>query len=193
MNEKTGVRNVLELIDEQLSESLVEGMTHPIYLLGRASLILGLGQSTGIESTKDIDLLDDASTILKVALGRFGKGQPLATENGMYIETVAYDFAGVPTSCVRRAVPIDGPWKVLRPFRLDWNDLAISKLKRFLPRDQQDITTLVELGLLDASILPDRFEEAFAWRNKSDDPADERAKANLERLIRFCRGETRTL
>lgn len=187
MGERTAIHELPDAIDRELVPLVEPGRVLPLYVLGRASLILGLAGSA-IESTKDVDVVDDASDLLALVLSLFGKGQPLALGADMYVESLQPDFPRIPGGYRQRAVAIEGAWKVLRPHRLDWNDLAISKLKRFLPRDRQDLALLADLGHLDAEVLPARFDKGYAGHYKSGDPEDEAARDNLERLIDYLDG-----
>ena len=61
-NERTAVHDLLEAIDCELARRTAPRRELPLYLLGRASLILGLGGEMASESTKDIDVVDAIGT-----------------------------------------------------------------------------------------------------------------------------------
>jgi hypothetical protein len=89
---------------------------------------------------------------------------------------------------------VSGSWQVIRLWRLEIHDLAVTKLKCFRPQDREDLQFLCDTGRLRADKLEAALELAFIWSLPKDgDPDRDRAFANLERVLRYLRGESRTL
>jgi hypothetical protein len=91
-----------------------------------------------------------------------------------------------------RCIDIEGPWTVIRPKRPEANDLAVTKLSRFHPKDREDVRTLCDRGLLDPATLRERLDLAHAFTEEGN-KGRENAYANLEVVIDYLEGRSRTL
>jgi hypothetical protein len=68
----------------------------------------------------------------------------------------------------------------------------VTKLKRFHAKDRQDLQILCDSGPLEADRLRQVLDSTFAWDEK-DDPDRGIAARNLDRVIDYLEGKTRTL
>lgn len=120
----------------------------------------------------------------------FGRGARKAAEHDLYLEVVPVALPPVPGGYEKRAIPVDGPWVVLRVFHLDPHDLAATKLRRFAARDREDIRQLCDLGLLDPTELEATLGRAF-WMtmDKDGDPYRDDTFAHLRIVLEYLRGE----
>ncbi len=187
MNER--IVALLTAIDEALAAD-ARGGTLDMYLIGRAAMVWLYGS---IETTTAIDILRPAGNeeLVKRAETLFGKGTDEANKHGLYLEMVlpAYTTMGNYTA---RAIRIEGPWSVLRVFRLDPHDLIISKLRRFSPKDRQDIRELCDRKQIDPDKLERILGEAIQFYCEKDgDEYNDRPFANLRVVQKYLRGEIR--
>ena len=75
--------------------------------------------------------------------------------------------------------------KVIQLFELEAHDLAVTKLRRFAPRDQQDLKDMCDLGLLNAAELEKRFESAM-WPYVGDRFRED-AEVNLRTIQKYLK------
>jgi Nucleotidyltransferase of unknown function (DUF6036) len=183
------VFDFLRAIDAGLLKHAEPGETAVLYLLGRSAMIVCCGLDL---MTKDVDIVHDTSRLQKKALETFGEGTVAANILGLYLESVSSGLPPLPSGYQARCVDIPGPWEVIRPKRLEANDLAVTKLKRFAAKDREDLRILCDSELLDASTLRERLESAFMWAAKDDDQRDA-ARANAEIVIEYLEGRRRTI
>ena len=113
----------------------------------------------------------------------FGRGSQNATEFGLYLEVVPASLPPVAGGSYKRATEVSERWNVIRLFHLEDHDFAVTKLKRFSLKDQEDLRAMCDLGLLNPETLSLRVEAAYPWRlgdGKDDDAgrvaADESAQ-----------------
>jgi hypothetical protein len=167
------------------------GETLDIFHIGRSSLVW---RCTYGATTGDIDVLEprggSREGLLALALALFGEGTAKAKEHQLYLQAVHEDFPPTPNGYKVRAEAVTGPWQVLRVYRLEPNDFAVTKLNRFAPRDRQDLRMLCDAGLLDAALLEERLTSAFPWDLEKDgDARRHTAFNNLKWVQRYLRGE----
>ena len=128
------------------------------------------------------------------AVELFGKGTADATRLGLYLETVPQGLPPVPQWFCGRCTRVPGNWRVLRLWRPEPHDLAATKLKSFRPRDREDLMFLCDQGMLNAAKLTESLESAFSWSMAKDgNSARDRAFANLERVVLYLQGKSRSL
>lgn len=161
---------------------VAEGGRLPLYHLGRSALIWKYGFSS---ATKDIDFFQPSgeSSLASEALRLFGQGTAKAIECGLYLEFVPSALPPVADGYQKRAQEFDGGWKVIRLFELGAHDLAVTKLRRFAARDQQDLKDLCDFGLLDSAELEKRFESAM-WKYVGERFRED-AEVNLRAIQRY--------
>ena len=180
----------LEAIDAELLEHAREGETFDLYLIGRSALIVRFDLNL---ATRDVDIVHfHGSELERLAVERFGKGTTNAERLGFYLEPVPQGLPPIPGGYCHRSEAIAGSWRVLRPKQPEPHDLAVTKLKRFHAKDRQDLQILCDSGQLEADRLRQVLDSAFAWAEK-DDPDREIAARNLDRVIDYLEGKTRTL
>jgi hypothetical protein len=180
----------LEAIDTELELQTAAGQKLDLCLIGRSALIVRFGLDL---ATRDVDIIQDPGSALQaMALDLFGKGTRNAERLGFYLEVVPQGLPPIPGGYIHRSVDIPGPWKVLRPKQPEPHDLAVTKLKRFHPKDREDLRILCDSGELDAGRLKQRLESAFGWAEK-DDPVRGRASENLDRVVDYLDGRSRIL
>jgi hypothetical protein len=167
-----------------------EGETVTLYLLGRSALILGYGLGL---MTKDVDIVYDPDSPLQVlAEQTFGRDTPAAKSLGFFLESVSSGLPPLPSGYKARCVDVEGSWSVIQPKRLEANDLAVTKLKRFHAKDREDVRILCDRGLLDPATLRERLDLAHAFTEEGD-VGRETAYANLDVVIEYLEGQRRTL
>jgi hypothetical protein len=188
MNEK--ILRFFEEVDAALAP-IAQGKKLDLYHLGRSSLVLHHDYP---HATKDVDVVEFRDPLEAEAQDLFGKGSAKATALGLYLEFVPHAFPPVPGDFRQRCKPVPGDWQVIRLWKLDDNDLAATKLRSFRPQDREDLRFLCDEWLLDADQLRASLESAFRWTTSKDgDDQRDNAFANLEKVIAYLSGETRTL
>jgi hypothetical protein len=177
----------LQAIDDELAPLVGEGESLDLHLIGRSALILRFGLEL---ATRDLYVIQvEGSQLQARAVRLFGRGTGNADRLGFFLETVPQGLPPIPGGYFHRAEMIPGPWKVLRPMQPEAHDLAATKLKRFHPKDREDLRILCDSGGLDAERLRRRLESAFAWAEK-DDPDRARAMSNLGRVVHYLEGRS---
>ncbi|MFO0951213.1 MAG: DUF6036 family nucleotidyltransferase [Isosphaeraceae bacterium] len=188
--EDNGVLRFLKEVDARLVAEATEGETLALYLLGRSALILG--RHVGL-MTKDVDVVnDDRSRLLGVALAIFGKQGTSRRESGLYLEAVSSGLPPLPSGYQSRAIEVPGPWRLLRPRRLEDHDLVVSKLRRFHAGDRQDVRILCDDGGITEDTLRERFELAHSFSDR-EAPDVIKAEAHLYAVIDYLEGRRRDL
>jgi hypothetical protein len=185
------IRELLAELDRALVARVPEGTRLDLFLLGRSALILRYGATA---ATKDLDVLDQTndSELLAQLLTDFGRHSPAAERIGVYLERVPHALPPVPGRYRGRCTNVPVDWRVIRPQFLEANDYAVTKLRRFSPKDREDIAFLCDRRLVTPAELRASFESAFAWYYKDDQfcgPAEE----NLNRVLSYLDGRTPTL
>jgi hypothetical protein len=126
------------------------------------------------------------------AVEAFGRGSANAERFGFYLEPVPQGLPPIPGTYCARSEPIPGRRRVLRPMQPDPHDLAVTKLKRFHAKDRVDLQILCDSGELDADLLKQGLESAFAWAEKADSDREVAAR-NLALVVGYLEGRTHTL
>jgi len=153
-----------------------------LYHIGRSALVWKHGFQS---ATEDVDVVQPRrdQRLITQAVEWFGRGTSKAAEFGLYLEVVPEGLPPVWGGCYKRATEVPERWEVIRLFHLDDHDFAVTKLKRFSPKDQEDLRAMCDLGLLDPEVLARRVAVAYPWRlrdGKDDDAgrvaADESAQ-----------------
>jgi hypothetical protein len=183
----------------QQAASAKEGEHLDLYLLGRASLVVGYQFQL---STGDIDIVWMRNSELEQkALDVLGNGTKLAKSLGLYLDPVPQGLPPLPAWFRRRCKPLTGTWEVLRVWILEIHDLAATKLKSFRPKDREDLQMLCDRGLLKADQLYESLEVAFPFRSpKEEDIVDDpdtpdwaKALANFKRVKAYLEGAAESI
>jgi hypothetical protein len=181
------ILKLFEAIDLELTRHAGEGETLDLYLIGRSALILGYDLNL---MTKDIDILySHGSELQQKALERFGQGTAGAGKWGFHLEAVSSGLPPVPSGYRSRAIDVPGPWRVIRPKRLEIHDLAVTKLKRFHAKDRADLRILCDTGELNEAGLRQALDLAFTFAaDEDEDPGRRTAYSNLHTVIEYLEG-----
>jgi len=158
-----------------------------LYHIGRSSLVWKFGFAS---ATEDVDVVcpQGDRRLLEAAVHGFGRNTRKALEHGLYLEEVPQALPPVPGGAYKRAVEVAERWVVLRLFHLESHDLAVTKLKRFARKDQEDIRGLCDLGLLDPDELNRRLESTWWFALEKDGDRDRDATfAHLRTVQRYLR------
>lgn len=190
------LRIFLDRVDAALVPFVKEGERFDIYHLGRSALMMHYDFPL---ATSDVDFvgMQNDSELEKKAVELFGKDTPLALAAGFYLDPVAPEIPPLPGRFRERCEAVAGPWKVLRLWKLEANDLAATKLKSFRPHDRADLQALCDRGLIDAGKLRAALESAFPFRSpkagdEEDDPDNPdwtKAVASYKRVVSYVNGE----
>jgi hypothetical protein len=188
----------LRAIDDKLALFARKDQHLNLYLIGRMALILRLGRPL---ATRDVDCLQippgsDEHELQKKAIEWFGQGTAEARKWGLYLEEVSAPMPPVPGGYQQNSEQISGNWRVLSPRLPRPNDLAVTKLRRFHIKDREDIRIMCDQGWLSKDELRQGFESAFCWHQKGDETDESQlqtARANLESVIAYLDGRTRSL
>ena len=167
------------------------GETLNVYHIGRSALVWEYDYAV---TTSDIDFFRPHGNerLVEMALQLFGRDTPKASEHGLYLDAVYSALPPAPTGYERRARQVDGPWQVLRIYHLEPHDLAATKMRRFAPKDREDIRMLCDLGLLEEAKLELTLEKAFPFNLPKDgDSYRDEAFEHLRIVQRYLRGEIR--
>jgi hypothetical protein len=139
----------LDELDEALSEPI------ELYCIGGfvISMLYGL-----MRPTADVDYIAAVPRYRIEELKRLaGRGSRLAQRHKVYLQHVA--VATLPENYETRLVEMyPGRFKKLRILAPDPYDLALSKLERNSPKDQEDVAYLAKTVPLDPQVLRDRYE-----------------------------------
>jgi hypothetical protein len=183
----------LDALDERLVSVARPGEYLDLYLIGRSALMLR-HQRQGV-GTDDVDAVWLRESALEErAVELFGAGSASAKTLGLYLELVPQGLPPMPAGFRRRCKPYPGAWKVIRVFEPDPNDLAVTKLKRFEPKDRVDLQFLCDQGLLNLERVEAYLHSAWTWTTDKDgDEQRDRAFANFRRLRAYSQGESGTL
>jgi hypothetical protein len=188
--ERNEILDFLQAIDGELVKEAKAGERLDLYLIGRSALIVRYGLNL---ATKDVDVVHfHGCELERRAVELFGKGTIRAERLGFYLEPVPEGLPPIPGGYRRRSQDVPGPWQVLRPKQPEPHDLVVTKLKRFHPKDRQDIQIICDSGELNGDRLWEALDSAFAFADQ-EDPDRERAVENLMRVIDYLEGKTRTL
>jgi Nucleotidyltransferase of unknown function (DUF6036) len=187
----------LDALDVALVSQAPEGQRLDLYVIGKAAVILFYGGEQAGAATSDVDVVQIShppAPLLSAALELFGKGTPGAKEHDLYLESVPDGIPPLAPGFKKRCTPMAGEWKVLTVWQPDANDLAASKLKRYAPRDRDDLRHLCDKGFLQEEKLRQSLNGAFMWETEeTGDPDRERAFANLEKVLAYLKGDSRDL
>jgi hypothetical protein len=184
----------LKAIDETLAEQAEEGDRLDLYLIGKAALILFHYVGHGSATTRDVDVVQISQAqepLLRLALQLFGEGSRAVATYGLYLEAVQSGLPPMPGAFRSRCRPFEAEsYRVLRVHQLDVRDLAVSKLRRFAPKDRQDIQELCDKGLLRPEELESAFESAFRWTTDKDgDDSRDGAREALRSVTAYLQGD----
>ncbi|HKB04899.1 MAG TPA: DUF6036 family nucleotidyltransferase [Gemmataceae bacterium] len=160
-----------------------------LYHIGRSALVWKHGF---VAATEDVDVITQQGSerLMSVAIRLFGRGTAMAREHELYLEEVPKALPPVWGGCFKRATEVAERWSVIRLFHLEDHDFTVTKLKRFSTKDQEDIRTLSDHGLLDSKTLTERVRAAYPFHNernpdKDDDPWAEAAFAHLKVVVKY--------
>jgi hypothetical protein len=191
------IQRFLDALDAALVPVAAPDERLDLYAIGRSALILHHGLSLAGGGTKDFDVVkvgDPLSPLARKALETFGEGTARARQLGLYLEMVQDGLPPLPMGFRQRCEEVKGAWRVLRLWRLEIHDLAVTKLKCFRPQDRADLQFLCDTGQLRADKLKEALELAFVWALEKDgDPNRDQAFAHLERVCHYLQGKSRTL
>jgi Nucleotidyltransferase of unknown function (DUF6036) len=186
------IARFLAQLDAALLGHAREGERLDLYHIGRSALILEYGLRW---STRDFDVvLMRVSRLEGKALELFGQGTANSAALGLYLDPVPQGLPPLPQRFRQRCRQVPGDWKVLRLWSLEPHDYAATKLKSFRPKDREDLQFLCDQGVLDPVELRRSLESAFVWvAEKDGDPDRDRAFQNLQRVIDYLEGKSRSL
>jgi hypothetical protein len=184
------MRQFFQVIDEALAPH-AQGQRLDLYLLGRSALIWRYQATFG---TNDIDVVQLRTPLEEKAQELFGQGSAKAKELNLYLDLVPTGLPPIPGKFKVRSTEVAGTWSIIRLWELEPHDLAATKLKSFRAQDRQDLRFLCDQGALRADQLRQSLENAWMWTMEKDgDPLRDAAFANLEKLIDYLEGRSRTL
>jgi hypothetical protein len=189
---KDRILRFLNDLDRAL-EPIAGGDQLLLYHIGRSALIWSYGFDS---TTADLDFIHPKGADLLVgeAERMFGRGTSKARDHGLYLEFVPEGLPPVPAGAEKRAAEVGEQWTVIRLFHLEAHDLAVTKLKRFEPKDREDVRQLCDIGEIDPARLEESLEKAFRFSTPKDgDPHRDRAFAHLRRVQAYLHGETTDL
>jgi hypothetical protein len=141
-------------------------------IIGSTALMLQTSYQRG---TKDSDVLETtglATEIQERLLGLAGPDTSIQARHRIYLDIVRNGIPflpQVPTWHPVRALAALAHFEVVV---LDVTDVVVSKLKRYIARDVEDIQAMVERDLVPHALLIDRFRaavEAFSMDARADD------------------------
>lgn len=193
MNDR--ILSFLDRLDQVLRPFAKAGEHFDMYHLGRSALVMHYGFPL---STTDIDIVWMRSSGLEQnAIDLVGKGTALAGVLGLYLDPLPPALPPLPVGFDKRCVLVPGSWKILRVWKLEVHDLAVSKLNCFRPKDREDLQALCDRGLLNAAKLSEALDAAFPWRSPKSEDADDdpdtpgwgTARANLQRVEDYLAGK----
>jgi hypothetical protein len=147
-------------------------------------------------ATKDVDVVGRMGSpeLEKRALALFGPGTAHAARWGLYLQTVEQGLPPIPQGYCQRCQDIPGNWLILRPKQPELHDLAVTKLKRFHAGDREDLRIMCDAGDLTVAGLQHALDLAFFFSLDDDeDPSRRRAYGNLDKVIAYLNGSSRTL
>ena len=143
-------------LDRQIEPSAEPLERLDLFHIGRSALVMHHGSTS---STSDFDVVQMDQRLESIAIELFGKGTSNAQRLGMYLELVPQGIPPVPQNFRGHCTEVAGPWRVLRLWRLDPHDLAVTKLKSFRPQDREDLQYLCDGGLIQEAPLDRRAGE----------------------------------
>jgi hypothetical protein len=180
------IRKFLHELDVALIP-FANGQRWDVYLIGRAALVL---QHHAPFATKDVDFVRLSAPLEAKAAELFGKNSAKAQELDFYLEFVPDGLPPLPGGFQTRSTQVNGEWQVIRPWVLEPNDLAVTKMKSFRPQDRQDLQFLCDEGVLQADKLRESMNKAWMWTTGKDgDDLRDNAFANLEKVIATSKDE----
>jgi hypothetical protein len=148
-------------VDRLWPSAETHGRKIRLSIIGSAALMLQASYERG---TTDSDVLEttDLSAEDKQRLRTLaGAGTGLHKRRNLYLDIVGNGVPFLPHVPVWHGVPeINGALQHLELVVLDVVDVVVSKLKRFLPKDQADIDAMIERGLVPHERLVERFRSA---------------------------------
>ena len=183
----------LQALDAALVEYAQPGERLDLYLIGRSALVLRYGLSL---ATRDVDIVERTGSprLEQKALELFGEGTSQAATWGLYLHGVPQGLPPIPQTYCKKSCDLPGDWKVLRPRQPEVHDLAVTKLKRFHAKDREDLPILCDTGDLTPQGLQRALDSAYAFSLDDDeDPGRKRAYENLQRVLAYLNGGSRTL
>lgn len=133
----------------------------PLRIIGSAALMLQTDYERG---TKDSDILETPAlgpAITARLRVLAGQSTTLHKRHRIYLDIVPVALPFLPTDPLWHPLQIN---TILRHFQLDVldiTDVAVSKLKRFLPSDRNDIAAMIERDLIPHDKLLTRFRSAL--------------------------------
>jgi hypothetical protein len=155
------IEQFLMAIDDQWNGGVIET---PLRVIGSTALMLQAEYQRG---TKDGDVLGvDPVTgpVRERLLALAGKGSRIHNVYQIYIDIVRPGLLFLPRPARYHDLPeLNGKLRNFRVSVLDVVDVVVSKLIRFNSNDQDDITAMAELDLLDPVMLVTRFRTALEW------------------------------
>lgn len=169
-----------------------KGQRLDLYHLGRSALV---SRFQATFSTKDFDIVvRDPTPLEQKAKEMFGEGTSKALELGLYLDFVNEGLPPLPSDFRRRSTEVAGNWQVIRLWDLEPHDLAATKLKRFAPKDREDLRFLCDQGKLNSENLRVSLEKAWRWSTEKDGDRDrDAAFANLKKVIDYLEGNATSI
>jgi hypothetical protein len=133
----------------------------PLRVLGSVALMLQTNYTRG---TNDGDILETASVTgntKNLLLAMAGRGTPLHTRHGIYLDIVASGVPFLPAGPRWLAQPaLNASLRNFEVEVLDIVDIVVSKLKRFHANDLSDVSAMIDRDLVPYDRLVSRFRSA---------------------------------
>lgn len=148
--------DVLALLREL--DARLEDPPREVWMGGGAAILLAYD---GTVATVDIDLIGEKTGLLLHLSGLAPKGSALHRSTHLYCDVVPPGLFPSEFGWRSRAIAIDLPeLSHLRIRVLEIHDLILSKLKRFSPKDREDIRHLSGRTQVDLGTLRERYRDA---------------------------------
>ena len=140
----------------------------------------GLKRPTGDLNCIAVVPCEQVGVILSVA----GRDSPLARKHGLCVQYVT--VAEIPENYEERLRQIlAGRFAKLRLWGLEVHDLVLTKLTRNHPIDDSDVRDLAKLGVLDPTVLLERYQKEL----RPCLPAPERHDTTLELWLEYLKDQ----
>jgi len=175
----TRFEHFLDELDELWTAELPERLTFRV--IGSTALFLQTAYERG---TKDGDVLraerdgfDDATCNGLERLA--GTGSALADSHRIYLDLVSRSLPYLPQEPLWHAFP--GCWEHIDLVVLDVADVCVSKLKRWIGSDREDVSQMIARSALEHDVFVERFQ-AMVEHHRYVARADELLPRMVENL-----------
>ena len=113
-------------------------------------------------TSREVDLIPEPEELWELVERNLGENSLFAEQFGYYADGVERGTAALPTGWEDRLVPFASPaTKGVTGLCLEVHDLVISKLIAGRTKDRDFCRRVIELGLVDESVLQDRLDHTY--------------------------------